>query len=168
MRNILKVNKGRTGLVDSGLPIGNLTSQHFANLYLDRLDHFIKQKLKISGYLRYMDDFVCFSDSKEHLHEVRLEIADFLGQKLKLFLKEKVTYVGTYYEGLSFLGLKIFRGTIRLEGKRRSRLFRKLKQRQKHWNNGHLDDAFFLASTGSLIEYLSCGNTFTLRQMLLS
>jgi hypothetical protein len=54
-----------------GIPIGNQTSQFFANVYLDPLDHFLKDRLGIKGYVRYVDDFLVFSDDKRHLADVR-------------------------------------------------------------------------------------------------
>src|SRR5271170_2798490 len=61
-----------------GIPIGNQTSQFFANVYLDPLDHFIKDQLRIKGYIQYVDDFLVFSDNKKQLGDVRKRIADFL------------------------------------------------------------------------------------------
>ncbi len=58
-----------------GLPIGNLTSQFFANIYLNSFDHFVKQTIKAEKYLRYVDDFTLFSDDREFLTDARLAIA---------------------------------------------------------------------------------------------
>ena len=68
-----------------GIPIGNLTSQFFANVYLDALDHFVKERLQVKCYLRYVDDFCCFHDDKRVLSDLRAAIADFLlGLRLRL------------------------------------------------------------------------------------
>ncbi len=69
-----------------GLPIGNLTSQHFANFYLGPLDRFIKQELRVLGYVRYMDDFLLFSDSKEFLRQAHRRICEFVESELKPLL----------------------------------------------------------------------------------
>ncbi len=61
-----------------GIPIGNYTSQYFANIYLNELDHFVKEKLKIKYYVRYMDDFILLTKNKEHAKEVLSEIRKFL------------------------------------------------------------------------------------------
>jgi hypothetical protein len=61
-----------------GLPIGNQTSQFFANVYLDPLDHFVKERLRLPGYARYVDDFVAFADDKAVLREARAAVIDFL------------------------------------------------------------------------------------------
>ncbi|MCG2759807.1 MAG: RNA-directed DNA polymerase, partial [Candidatus Delongbacteria bacterium] len=70
-----------------GVPIGNLTSQYFANHYLAGLDHFIKEELKIKGYVRYMDDMVLWHDDKEYLKNCSLTLTNFLKEKLVLDLK---------------------------------------------------------------------------------
>jgi retron-type reverse transcriptase len=87
-----------------GLPIGNLTSQTFANVYLNVLDHYVKDKLGIRNYLRYVDDFAILSDNKKYLHELRHHLAEFLHERLDLDVdpdKSKVLYAGN---GLPFLG----------------------------------------------------------------
>jgi retron-type reverse transcriptase len=63
-----------------GIPIGSLTSQLFANLYLDRLDHYIKDVLEVKAYLRYMDDFIIFANDKSELHLLHAKIKAFLGK----------------------------------------------------------------------------------------
>ena len=73
-----------------GLPIGNLTSQHYANLYLSELDHFIKSRLCVRGYLRYMDDFVLFGESKADLKALKIKVEGFLSGQLKLRLMSGV------------------------------------------------------------------------------
>jgi hypothetical protein len=69
-----------------GLPIGNLTSQFFANLYLNEMDYFIKFNLRIRYYLRYMDDFLIFSNEKAELSEIKEKIRRFLNDRLELRL----------------------------------------------------------------------------------
>ena len=66
---------------DSGLPIGNYTSQWFANFYLQDLDHFIKEKLNVTHYVRYVDDIVILGGNKKVLHQVNLKIEEFLQEK---------------------------------------------------------------------------------------
>ena len=86
-----------------GLPIGNLTSQFFANVYMNKFDHFVKRELKIKHYIRYVDDFVLFHHSKEVLLEVKKHIQNYLYDKLKLKLRDdwKLKKV---QNGLDFLG----------------------------------------------------------------
>jgi len=89
---------------EKGLPIGNLTSQFFANLYLDRLDQFVKHSLKCRYYLRYCDDFVLLSDNRDELLKWKDEIETFLSEKLKLELNEKRQSLQPVSNGINFLG----------------------------------------------------------------
>jgi retron-type reverse transcriptase len=91
-----------------GLPIGNLTSQFFANYYLGFLDHFVKESLRCKGYVRYVDDFVLFSDSKQQLWAWHDEIETCL-VRLRLVLNPKRTALYPTCEDRCFLGQRIFR-----------------------------------------------------------
>jgi len=96
------------GSGDAGMPIGTLYSQLFANVYLNRFDHFVKQDLQADYYVRYMDDFVFFSDSKERLHHLREASQGFLGDKLNLSLPFSKTTLEPVGKGLTFLGYRIY------------------------------------------------------------
>jgi hypothetical protein len=89
---------------NKGLPIGSLSSQFFANIYLNELDQFIKHKLKIKYYIRYVDDFVIFGKSKKYLSKQRIEIENFIKEKLTLSLHPKKTFIRKKSEGIDFLG----------------------------------------------------------------
>ncbi len=86
-----------------GLPIGNLTSQFFANLYLNDFDHFVKRELKRKRYIRYVDDFVIFGDDKEELARIKQKIEEYLQVKLKLTLRDDYR-LRAVRDGLDFLG----------------------------------------------------------------
>jgi RNA-directed DNA polymerase len=88
----------------NGLPIGNYSSQFFANLYLNELDHFVKRNLKCKYYVRYVDDFILIDQSKENLKQLRREIIFFLKEKLKLKLNENKTKLQQLEKGIDFLG----------------------------------------------------------------
>jgi retron-type reverse transcriptase len=90
-----------------GLPIGNQTSQFFGNVYLDPLDHFLKDRLRVGGYVRYVDDFLAFSDDKSHLARVRAEIGTFL-ERLRLVLHPDKSVVFPTRSGINFLGYRVF------------------------------------------------------------
>jgi retron-type reverse transcriptase len=90
-----------------GIPIGNLSSQILANIYLNELDRFIKITLKQKYYLRYGDDFLVFSNSKSELEKLQLQVVKFLNSKLKLQLSS----VGGIYkvkQGIQFIGTNIY------------------------------------------------------------
>ncbi len=86
-----------------GLPIGNQTSQWFGLFYLNTLDRFIKEKLRIKYYVRYMDDMVLIHNDKEYLKECKTKIQQFVQEKLKLSLNSK-TQIGLLKDGIDFLG----------------------------------------------------------------
>lgn len=87
-----------------GLPLGNLTSQLFVNIYMHEFDMFIKQELRVKYYIRYADDFVILSDDQKYLEDILSKLQAFLGEKLHLMLHEHKTYIKTYDSGVDFLG----------------------------------------------------------------
>lgn len=116
-----------------GLPIGNLTSQFWANVYLNPLDHFIKRDLHCRGYLRYVDDFLLFADDKATLHQWRTAIIDYL-TTLRLTLHEQRCHPQPVAEGLPFLGFVIYpqyRRVKRRKGIAYRRRFRALLQQYR-------------------------------------
>lgn len=94
-------------LWDVGMPIGNLTSQMFANIYLDVLDQYAKHALKVRWYIRYMDDIIILSDSKEQLQAWKKEIEVFLRERLRLALNKK-TAIRPISMGIDFVGYRIW------------------------------------------------------------
>ena len=110
-----------------GLPIGNLTSQLFGNVYLNLLDHFVKQNLGMRYYGRYVDDMVLFHENPEKLKEASLHISDFLEMRLLLKLNHKKFYLQPISRGFSFLGTFIRPGMV-LPGRRLKRNFLKALQ----------------------------------------
>ncbi|MCK4554425.1 RNA-directed DNA polymerase, partial [Candidatus Parcubacteria bacterium] len=90
-----------------GLPIGNFTSQVFANFYLNSFDHFIKHKLGIRYYGRYVDDFVVLHKDKKYLKNIIPVLRNFLWEKLRLTLHPKKIYLQHYSKGVAFLGVFI-------------------------------------------------------------
>ncbi|MEK7728837.1 MAG: reverse transcriptase domain-containing protein [candidate division KSB1 bacterium] len=92
-----------------GLPIGNLTSQFFANVYLDPLDHFIKEQLHCRAYLRYVDDSALFSQRKAELHAWREQVSVFTAEHHRIKLHHKHCYIYPARVGRHFLGQKVFR-----------------------------------------------------------
>ncbi|ETR65394.1 MAG: hypothetical protein OMM_14325, partial [Candidatus Magnetoglobus multicellularis str. Araruama] len=89
---------------NKGLPIGNLTSQFFANIYLNELDQYVKHHLKCKFYMRYVDDFILLHPDKKQLSEWLLQIQGFLKSHLKLELNNKCTKIQPISNGINFLG----------------------------------------------------------------
>jgi len=90
------------------MPIGNLTSQIFANIYLNELDKFIKHNLKIKDYVRYGDDFVLVESNLEKLKLFRIQVIDFLKNELKLTINPKSDKILKMRHGLKLLGIKFW------------------------------------------------------------
>lgn len=126
---------GETG---KGLPIGNLTSQFFANFYLSALDHFILENLKVDGYVRYMDDFLLFGNSEFDLNKKLLRIDAFCYEKLKLELKPFIS--GKCKNGVAFLGYLISSDFVKLTQKSRKRKAAKLKRMNYELISGYIDE----------------------------
>jgi len=150
-----------------GLPIGNLTSQYFANLYLDGLDHFIKERLHMNRYVRYMDDFLCFADTKVELQCVLGEVRDFLEGRRCLRLKEQKCYLAPMMQGVPFLGMRLYPGIMRLSRPSLVRCRRKLKRREDAFAAGCITEAALIQSVGSLIAHITHANTLILRRQWL-
>ncbi|MDD2566290.1 MAG: RNA-directed DNA polymerase [Candidatus Gracilibacteria bacterium] len=101
--------------VECGLPIGNLTSQLFSNIYLDDFDKYIKTELKCEYYGRYVDDFIIIHKDKEYLTQIIIKIREYLDNNLNLILHPKKIYLQNYKKGVLFLGafIKPYRNYIR-------------------------------------------------------
>jgi RNA-directed DNA polymerase len=110
-----------------GIPIGNLTSQLFANVYLHPLDVFVTQKLNEKNYFRYMDDFVVISADKNYLIDLRTKIKNFLEQELKLQLHPKKSNIFRADRGLDFVGFMIKPTGVT----KRKKTLRRYKKRHK-------------------------------------
>ena len=108
-----------------GLPLGNLTSQLFANLYLNELDQFVKHRLKVRCYVRYLDDMALFAPDKATLHATERAIRAFAGQHLHLALHPSGGPMPAR-RGLSFLGFRLFPTHRRLKKTSTSRFIRRL------------------------------------------
>jgi len=147
-----------------GIPIGSLTSQHFANLYLDQLDHYIKDSLRVKSYLRYMDDFILFGAEKADLHSLHISIRNFLHDELELELKDKATTLAPVQDGIPFLGFRIFPNLIRLKQENKKRAFNTLKSRTRAFKAGKISEAEYSQSLMSITEHLKIANTYNLRK----
>lgn len=133
--SLFKLIPPRKSLFDSGsnrgLPIGNYSSQFSANLYLNELDQFVKRELKCKYYLRYVDDVVILSQSKEKLKHLRDEINKFLKEKLNLELNLNKTKIQSIDKGVDFLGYFVKSNYILVRQKAVKRLKNKLYQLNK-------------------------------------
>jgi hypothetical protein len=151
-----------------GLPIGNLTSQYFANLYLGELDHFVKERLGVRGFVRYMDDWLSFGDEKPMLHETLAATREFLDARLKLGLKEEAVRIAPVRTGISFLGFRVFPGTIRLCGDKWSRFRRRARNLEMAYMTGEIDEQTLARSVSSMTGHLLRADTLSARRRFFS
>jgi retron-type reverse transcriptase len=118
-----------------GLPIGNLTSQFFANIYLNGFDHFVKEKLKAKKYLRYVDDFALFSDDRMFSADSRLAIEEYL-ETLRLKIHPVKSQLFETNRGATFVGFRVLPDRIRVRAENLQRARKRLKQKQEDYKNG--------------------------------
>lgn len=150
-----------------GLPIGNLTSQFWANCYLNPFDHFVKRKLQCKGYVRYVDDFLLFSNSKAELNQWRKQIIDELG-KFRLTVHETKCQPRPVCEGIPFLGFIIYPEHRLLKRQRGIAFQRKYKLARMAHQRGELSFASLTASVQGWVNHVRHANTFRLRLTLLA
>ena len=148
-----------------GLPIGNLTSQFLSNVYLNGLDHFVQDELKVSKYVRYVDDFAIFADDQGFLVEAKLAIESYL-VSLRLKLHPVKTQLFATKYGVNFLGFRILPDRIRVRTENLRRGKQRLKRLQKNYLNGTISDQDVSRSVQSWIAHLEHGDTWRLRQKI--
>lgn len=133
-----------------GMPIGNLISQHSANLYLGVFDHWVKDEKSVAAYLRYMDDCVLFSHDKGWLLAFRDELSGYLEEKLHLQLHPKKIFNRTS-QGVPFLGMRVVPGRIRLSSNSRKRFVSQSKLFAKRYEDGQWSEAELARHMASLV-----------------
>ncbi len=143
--------EGRPGV---GLPLGNLTSQLFVNVYMNTFDHFVKRDLKVRRYARYADDFVILHEDRAYLESLIPKISVFLEKTLKLSLNPDKVYIKTYTSGVDFLGWVHFSHHRVLRNVTKWRMLRRLEYEPKP------------ASLSSYLGLLSHGNARGLSQKI--
>lgn len=150
---------------DKGIAIGNYTSQIFANIYLNEVDQFIKHKLKIKYYFRYMDDSVILVKTKEEAKNALKEIKNYLKQNLELELNSK-TQIFKSKQGLNFCGYKIneYRKKIRDRGKRN--LKKKIKHLKKEVEKGNISSKEARLYLSGHIGYIKYADSYNLKSKL--
>lgn len=149
-----------------GLPIGNLTSQNWANVYLNELDQYIKRALKCSAYLRYVDDFLLFANDKKTLRVWKREIIAFL-EKLRLIIHENKAHSRPCQTGVSFLGFQVFPEYRRLKPANGYAYQRWLRKMVELLRSEKMTEKDFQMRLQSWINHASYGDTFGLRKSLL-
>jgi len=154
------MQRERERVLSKGMPIGNLTSQFFANVYLNELDYFVKHKLKVKYYIRYVDDFVILHKSKEQLGIWKDSIDKFLKERLKIELHPQKSKIISLSKGVDFLGFRNFWNHRLL----RKRNIRKMQKKIKSYEKGDLSFSSVFDSYQGWQAYARWANTYGLRE----
>ncbi len=157
----------------TGLPIGNLTSQLFGNIYLNDLDQFIKRNLKIKYYGRYVDDMVFVHKDKEYLKSIISQIREYLQNNLALDLHEKKIYLQHFSKGVKFLGTFIKPYRVYIENRSKGNFYNKIREcnllLKKHENKlSKKQVESVIASMNSYLGLLGHYQTNKLRKKVLN
>ena len=150
----------------TGIPIGNLTSQLFANIYLNELDQFVKHQLREKHYLRYMDDFLILGYDKRELRGIKKQFQEFLWDELKLKLHPKKANISPANKGVDFLGYLIFKNYRLLRKSTIKRFERRVKIYKKKLNKELMSKEKFDNSLQSWNAYAEFGSSWRLRKVL--
>jgi retron-type reverse transcriptase len=148
-----------------GLPIGNLTSQFFANFYLSGFDHFVKETLKTEKYLRYVDDFALFSEDRVYLQEARTAIETHLAS-LRLKIHPIKSQLSETSIGVCFVGFRVLPDRIRVRSNSLKRSRCRLLNYKKAYAKHQITAEHLIQSILSWIAHLKHGNTWRLRQKI--
>jgi len=152
-----------------GVPIGNLTSQFWANVYLNRLDQAVAGPYPGLPYLRYMDDILVFGTGKEELWAVQRFVDGFVVDRLALELKESATLVAPVSEGIPWLGFRVYPGTVRLDQGSRIRFIRKACGNFRAAANvSHDEMESLVASASSIFGHVRHCDSLMFRRSLLA
>ena len=150
-----------------GLPIGNLTSQFWANVYLNELDQFVKRTLKVKPYLRYVDDFLLFADAKQPLWAWKRQIQEFL-VGLRLTVHERESTVYPVSNGIPFLGFRVY-ATHRLLKRRNGVAFaRRFRRWRAALARGEMTQEQLDQRVQGWVAHVVHGDTYGLRRALVS
>lgn len=148
-----------------GLPLGNQTSQFFANVYLNPLDQMVNRELRPESYIRYVDDFLLFAESREALIEMRSRIEDRLAG-LRLRVHERKSQVYRCSVGVTFLGWRVFPGHTRLVRGSVVRFQRRMREMQSAFTEGKIGWDEIRPRIHAWIGHAQHGNTWKLREQL--
>lgn len=152
-------------LSNKGMPIGNLTSQMFANIYLNEVDQYAKHELGLHYYIRYMDDIIILHHDKKYLAEVKELLRAFLSDELRLDLNNKTT-IRPCSMGVDFVGFRIWSTHRRLKKKTAVKIKRNLKNQIAKVKAGEERKDRLDRSVASYRGILSHFNSYGLRQSL--
>ena len=151
-----------------GLPIGSLTSQHFANFYLGWFDRHVKEHMQLRGYVRYMDDCLIWADRRSALLETADGCREFLQRELKLTVRED-TPIYRSANGIDFLGCRVFRDHLKLNRRSRRRFRAKFRELEEQFVIGTISERELQRRSEALTAFTKAGNvrSWNFRQQVL-
>ncbi len=150
-----------------GLPIGNLTSQFFANVYLNGLDHFVNEQLRITKYVRYVDDFALFGDDYDILAAAQKEVEAYLAG-LRLHIHPVKNQLFETRHGANFVGFRVLPERIRVRNENLRRSRKKLRELAEKYRLGTIEIETVTHALRSWIGHLLHGDTWRLRERIFS
>lgn len=170
---VASYDSGRRYLEDEksmqrGIPLGNLTSQLFINIYLDPLDKFAKEILKIQKYVRYADDFLVVCQTRLECAETSRKLREFIRSDLSLKFPESHERINKLSRGVEVLGLRFLPTHFKIRPSTRARISKLLKKRLADFSQGGISSNALNASWQSLCGLLRYGNNFSLKSQLLN
>jgi len=156
----------KTGTLGKGMPLGNLTSQFFANIYLSELDYFVKHRLRAKYYLRYVDDFIILHRNREQLEYWKMQIDAFLRESLKIELHPDKTKIIPLGAGVQLLGFRAFYHFRILKKSNVRRVLGRLELFRSKYAAGEMEQSRILLSNSGWQGYAMMGDTYGLRQQV--
>jgi RNA-directed DNA polymerase len=146
--------------------VGNLTSQFFANIYLNQLDHYIKQSLGYHAYVRYMDDFILWSDDPIDLKEALKKIEQFVQQQLDLRIKPKSVQINRVTCGIPYLGYRIFPKLLRIRKENLKRCLKGIEKTEQAYIQGKISADVLYQSTRSRMGFIGYAHSTHMLQSI--
>lgn len=162
------VKNHKTQNLGKGMPLGNLTSQFFANFYLDEFDYFVKHELKAKYYLRYVDDFILLDLNQKVLIEWKNKIEEFLEKKLEIKLHPEKSRIIPLRKGITLLGFRIFSKHKMLKKSNARRVWNRLEKFKKKYDKGEISRAEVLQSLEGWLAYAKFANTYKFRKRIVA
>lgn len=149
-----------------GLPIGNLTSQIFANIYLSELDYYAKCILREPYYFRYADDFIFLNTDKAYLIKIEADVKNFVTERLRMTVHPNKIYYRKFSQGIDFVGYVLLPRYRVLRTKTKKRMFKKVAGMVREYNIGALDDYSLNQSTQSYLGLLTHCSGYQIKERL--
>jgi len=151
---------------EKGIPIGNLLSQLFANVYLNELDEFVKDELNVKSYVRYVDDFVILEKDKFNLNKIVFRIKNFLRDKLYLKLEDRKIQINKIKFGIDFIGYVVFKKFIRVRTRNYTRFKQASELKFNYFEKGHISYEGLKNIFSSYFAHLSYTNSEVIKNKI--